>query len=656
MTRSDLTAATALVLLLGAPLALAAKHAQDRSKEVQCAKNLESLWLVMGNYLVQFGGPQRDLPTETGDAFWLKLTKTQPPMIYAHETGVFQCPVEGFEDEGIDYRGPKGDIKKYGDNDPIGADVVGNHCGTNKGLDVGGNVILKSGDVRTVKANDPLWIRAAEMTTGGSKAVPPLSPIQKRKRAMRDIGQIVVAVWSYHETHGIFPKSLRHLVEPSDPANSSRALHEDMVAPEDGFLPGGKLPEDPWQNDYRYEVRNGHPHVWSRGADNKDGGTDDGRDVTMEDAFPTPARKCRERVRELSVLCENAFGARDQYPPSGITNLSRALRDRLGSFDPPIKLDLRLINDGGALIDVWGRPYVYRNNKQNFPKNQNDPNAHNKQTFDLYSVGANGTDEGGTGDDIGNWGADYEQSRGTPQDLSDWVTVNHLRQLRHADFREAVRPLQGKQVLLSARVFNIEVLTAGYTDPTTGEKHPNEIYGVYLMSPTIQGTPTFLEIPDSERIFIRCLDVKGTRFEGFLRGDLVAVEGTVWGTDPGGSWSVVYLKDYSLTHQPDPRTTCRRLVRDLTQACERFKMDFNLYPRSGNSNLVKNLSRLGEKKTPFFQFPPDSLNARGEVIDPWGHPLKYEVRTIEGREYCYIVSVGPNGIDDNGEKDDIANR
>jgi len=42
-------------------------------------------------------------------------------------------------------------------------------------------------------------------------------------------------------------------------------------------------------------------------------------------------------------------------------------------------------------FDGWGRPfrYVY-------------PGAHNIESFDLYSIGPNGTDENGNGDDIGN--------------------------------------------------------------------------------------------------------------------------------------------------------------------------------------------------------------------------------------------------------------
>ncbi|OGX17328.1 MAG: type II secretion system protein GspG [Omnitrophica WOR_2 bacterium RBG_13_44_8b] len=41
--------------------------------------------------------------------------------------------------------------------------------------------------------------------------------------------------------------------------------------------------------------------------------------------------------------------------------------------------------------DPWVRPYVYKS-----------PGSHNND-YDLYSIGANGVDDSGAGDDIGNW-------------------------------------------------------------------------------------------------------------------------------------------------------------------------------------------------------------------------------------------------------------
>ena len=46
--------------------------------------------------------------------------------------------------------------------------------------------------------------------------------------------------------------------------------------------------------------------------------------------------------------------------------------------------------EGGALKDPWGNGYVYAN-----------PGVHNTSSFDIYSLGPDGT--AGTGDDITNW-------------------------------------------------------------------------------------------------------------------------------------------------------------------------------------------------------------------------------------------------------------
>lgn len=86
------------------------------------------------------------------------------------DPSLLQCPAEGVSDEGCDYRGPATNVNvssNYGDSDPVGADVDGNH-----GEGRGGNVLFKSGDIRTVSAGDPAWERAARKTSGGTRAVP----------------------------------------------------------------------------------------------------------------------------------------------------------------------------------------------------------------------------------------------------------------------------------------------------------------------------------------------------------------------------------------------------------------------------------------------------------------------------------------------------
>lgn len=76
--------------------------------------------------------------------------------------------------------------------------------------------------------------------------------------------------------------------------------------------------------------------------------------------------------------------------------------DQSGCFPrPPVWAEELLPSLGGILaspkvaepfFDGWGRPFRYAY-----------PGEHNPAFFDLYSVGPNGVDENGNGDDIGNW-------------------------------------------------------------------------------------------------------------------------------------------------------------------------------------------------------------------------------------------------------------
>jgi hypothetical protein len=150
-------------LLLGAPAVAMTLRAQDTERTATCANNLAQLWKSAYIYTVRFGGSHRLMPTETGDAFWLKLSSPETPVIHGELIEIYQCPVENVDDKGCDYRGPASNVNRYKDGDPVGADVDGNH-----GIGRGGNVLRKSGDVQTVSANDALWKAAAKKTSGGN--------------------------------------------------------------------------------------------------------------------------------------------------------------------------------------------------------------------------------------------------------------------------------------------------------------------------------------------------------------------------------------------------------------------------------------------------------------------------------------------------------
>lgn len=147
--------------VLAALLLPAIARATRNAKVTSCVNNQSQLWKMQINYMVQFGGREKRMPEETGGSFWLKLSQTDPPLIDVTLREIYECPLKGSPNSPgtTDYRGPNGNVNRFNDGDPVGADKIGNH-----GSGEGGNVLRKSGDVQTVSESDPLWSTAAVKT------------------------------------------------------------------------------------------------------------------------------------------------------------------------------------------------------------------------------------------------------------------------------------------------------------------------------------------------------------------------------------------------------------------------------------------------------------------------------------------------------------
>lgn len=136
----------------------------ERDKVKRCEQNLEQLWKMQNNYMVQYGGSQKRMPTQTAKNFWLKLSQPPTVLIDATLQEIYGCPLATPPPAGdTSYAGPATDVNGFGDGDPVGRDVVGNH-----GSGEGGNVLRKSGDVQTVGQSDSMWTLA----TSGGKCLP----------------------------------------------------------------------------------------------------------------------------------------------------------------------------------------------------------------------------------------------------------------------------------------------------------------------------------------------------------------------------------------------------------------------------------------------------------------------------------------------------
>jgi hypothetical protein len=148
--------------ILAALLLPAIARATRNARVTNCANNLSQLWKMQNNYMVQYGGSRKLLPTETGGDFWTKLSDPEIGIIDSSLSEIYHCPLEEVSyPGGTDYRGPAWNVNKFKDGDPVGADKVTNH--SDDGSE-GGNVLRKSGDVQTVGSNDALWTYVATKT------------------------------------------------------------------------------------------------------------------------------------------------------------------------------------------------------------------------------------------------------------------------------------------------------------------------------------------------------------------------------------------------------------------------------------------------------------------------------------------------------------
>jgi hypothetical protein len=111
---------------------------------------------------------------------------------------------------------------------------------------------------------------------------------------------------------------------------------------------------------------------------------------------------------------------------------------------------------------------------------------------------------------------------------------------------------------------------------------------------------------------------------------------------------------------------CQALLENLEQATRMYYTDFGAYPPSGSANLARSLKVQGAKKLAYYEFLEGSLNAQGEILDPWDRPVRYRNNVAEnaaqadrskwtGRNKMGfdLWSLGADGIE--GNEDDVTN-
>ena len=108
--------------------------------------------------------------------------------------------------------------------------------------------------------------------------------------------------------------------------------------------------------------------------------------------------KAKTTIAALETAIAMYQGDLGEYPPTGNATLVGALQDDPNNIDwqgPYMEFKQDELNNG-ELIDPWGNPYVYVSVSGGSPQ-------HRERSFDLYSLGPNGVDDQGAGDDLVNW-------------------------------------------------------------------------------------------------------------------------------------------------------------------------------------------------------------------------------------------------------------
>ena len=109
----------------------------------------------------------------------------------------------------------------------------------------------------------------------------------------------------------------------------------------------------------------------------------------------TKAKTTVAALETAIAMYESDMG---DYPATGNEALVSALQDDPDDIDwdgPYMEFKEDELVEG-ELADPWGAPYEYLSVNGGSPK-------HRERSFDLYSLGPNGVDDGGADDDIVNW-------------------------------------------------------------------------------------------------------------------------------------------------------------------------------------------------------------------------------------------------------------
>jgi hypothetical protein len=108
---------------------------------------------------------------------------------------------------------------------------------------------------------------------------------------------------------------------------------------------------------------------------------------------------------------------------------------------------------------------------------------------------------------------------------------------------------------------------------------------------------------------------------------IVALIGATWGAMAFSKWKAAA-----------PVRAFNAEVDNLFEAFHKYKEHVGHYPEGSNADIVKTFTGNNPKKIIILAVRKENLNAKGEIVDPWGTPLKIHFAANE----VLIRSAGPN--------------
>lgn len=242
--------------------------------------------------------------------------------------------------------------------------------------------------------------------------------------------------------------------------------------------------------------------------------------------------------------------------------------------------------------DQWGQPFVY-----------NEPAIFGDAHFDLYSVGPNGIDESGRGDDIGNWQLrkDIAATWATRDDLTFWSRP----------YRTQRRILEEELASTNA----VYIPTPNEARDLSSDAHSTGTVGSLARNALLLDGPILLAVALAFRRRLQLV---------VLATAALNTVGIASSIEPGAIYryteSQVYYLRWSVLE---------------------FRASHCRYPSPDDSFAT--LAEVGL----------DSLSTLRDARDYWGRPFVLRVPSARDEDLFDLYSVGLNGVDERGGGDDI---